>query len=106
MTQQKKIINAAVDEFSPYRLEGSLKDLKEQVLEWITLYGEDATMAYSQNYYEYGDNEATPMLFIKKDRLETDQECETRMAQKAEMALWQENRELAEFVRLKKKFGQ
>lgn len=102
----KKIINAPVEQFSPGNLEGSLKDLKEQIQAWIDSYSEDTVLDYKCNYYYEYENDSTPMMFLNRDRLETDKEYERRLAQEAEMAQWQEKRDRQEFERLQKKFGQ
>jgi hypothetical protein len=69
---------------------------------WIRLYGPDATLDIGTTY-EYGDTYAR--ITIVQRRLETDEEYSTRVSAEHIAKQTKEQRERAEYERLKAKFG-
>ncbi len=103
---KKKIIGANVGEMWPSRFSGTLAHAKEQIEELIATHGPDARLDWEARHYYPYDQEPTPLYFIIVDREENDEEFNKRIAQEAK---WQEDRDkrdLAEFERLKKQFGE
>ena len=105
-TQQRKIQKTdTLTDVSPYELEGTLKALKEQIEGWIANYGEDAYLNWDPDYWPQYQDSPSPQYDIKRDREETDDECEKRIKDEQLKKDLQEAREKKEFERLQKKFA-
>jgi hypothetical protein len=100
---QKRTITETLDNVSPCELESKLGDLLKWVQEKITEYGQDAYLA-QDSYFHYDYDPRPPRFNIKRDRKETDDEYDKRIAKEKSDKALVEARELAELERLRKKF--
>ena len=95
----KKKIMAIVDSYVDLdfiTLESARKDIDG----WIEQYGPDAILEYVDNDYDDGRH-----LVIKMGRLETDEEYNMRKNTEKHYAKIANERDIKEYQRLRKKFG-
>jgi len=103
--EQRKIINATVEDLDPYSLDSTLGKAKAHLESLITKYGPDAQLDWDSNFYYPYDENPSPRYHIRVERLENDEEFEKRLAQEKTWKDAQAARDLAEFERLNKLFG-
>ena len=80
----------------------TLAEIAKDIQQMIESYGADATVKNVCQQYSDSDREY-PTVFTK--RLENDQQYNTRIASEERWAKQQEERDAAEYKRLKTKFG-
>ena len=103
MKKRKKIDQ--LSEVSPYLFEGSLDKVRKEIDTLISLYGSDATLDWEPDFYYPYDSRPSPRFTVTKERDETDEECNKRIANEARTSKEREENERREFERLYKKFG-
>lgn len=101
----RKIVTKQVDYLSTSEFDGKLSSVLERIQELIKLYGPDARLNLNEDFYYEYDNSPSPRYEIYISREETDDELKQRLFFEAEETRKRNERELAEFERLSKKFG-
>ena len=80
---KKKIITVSLSEISPYELEGTLADVRNQIQSWIEQYGPTARLNWDpDNWPQYNDS-PSPQYDIRHDREETEEEYKKRLVYEA-----------------------
>jgi len=102
---KKKIITETVEKISPYDFEGKLSDMACRVDVLIKKYGMNAVVDWDSTHQEQYTGNPSPTYFINRDREETDSELANRLRTEKENLARQEERDLDEFERLKKKLN-
>ena len=95
----------SVDEFSPGDFEGSLSALKRKVEDLIAEYGPDAKLDYDAHHFYPYDEYPSPRYFLTKNRPETQEEMDERLAQNAIDEETQRQRDLEQLAALQKRLG-
>lgn len=103
---KKKIISIPARDISPYEFEGSLTDLKDRIQSWIDQYGPTAYVAWDPHFQHAYEHDPSPRFDIMVSREETDAEVAKRDKEDSERKEAIRKRDLAEFERLKKQFGE
>ncbi len=102
----KRYITVTIDpEFSTYKFEKTLGELRKMVDELIDVHGKDAYFDFDRNHYYDYDNNPTPIYSLRMNRLETDEEYATRVGQDNAITAQREAKERQEYERLRAKFG-
>jgi hypothetical protein len=102
---KKKIITVSLSDISPYELEGTLADVKNQIQSWIEQYGPTARLNWNPDHWPQYNDSPAPQYDIRHDREETDEEYKKRIEQEAIQKSLQDERDRKEFERLSKKLG-
>jgi hypothetical protein len=104
MTDRQTITVTAL-EISPYDFEGTLVDMRNKIRDWIDQYGPCARVNWNpDNWPQYNDS-PSPQFEIQVFREETDAEWTKRINTNETLAKMKAERDLAEYNRLKKLFG-
>lgn len=102
---KKKVITISATEVSPYELEGTLAEIRNQINDWIDMYGPVARLAWDPNHWPQYNGSPSPQYDIMVSREETDEEYNKRIREEAAQKSAQEERDRKEFERLAKKLG-
>jgi len=102
---KKKIVYEHLENISPYEFDTSLASLQKKIQEWIDEYGPDAYLDWDRYHHEPYDTEPSPRFNLKRNREETDQEYNQRIALEKQEKEVREKREREEYERLQAKFG-
>ncbi len=102
---KKKIITVSLSEISPYELEGTLADVRNQIQSWIEQYGPTARLNWEPDHWPQYNDSPSPQYSIRHDREETEEEYKKRLAHEAIQKSIQDERDRKEFERLSKKLG-
>lgn len=95
-----------LERISPYDLDGkSLEGLIGYLEELKKEYGPDALFDWDPHYCYPYESSPSPRFYIKRYREETDEEFRKRLETEQKAADAKRERDLAEFERLKKVFG-
>lgn len=103
--QKKRTVREHLGDVSPYELEMTLADLRGRINDWIDLYGPTARLDWDAHFQHEYDPNPSPRFNIVRDREETDEEYDRRVAKEKVDRQALEARELAELERLQKKFA-
>ncbi len=100
-----KMINSAVDTFSPSEFEGTLAELAIRVKDLIVEHGPTAKLDFDSEYYEPYDTTPRPRYSVIVCRPETDHEMKNRIAQEQAYNEARLERDRKEFERLSAQFN-
>jgi hypothetical protein len=101
----KQIVTVTVSEISPYDFEGTLADMRDKIQGWIDQYGPEVRVNWNpDNWPQYNDS-PSPQFEILETRKETDAEWQKRIDVEEKLTKSKAERDLAEYNRLKKLFG-
>lgn len=101
----RDVVNELMTEPSPYEFEGTLEEVRKRIGEWIEQYGRDATISWDPYRHHAYEHSPSPTYYIHKQRDETDEEWQKRLADIKAREDAQHARNLAEFERLQKLLG-
>lgn len=102
---KKKIITVSATNVSPYELEGTLADIRDQINDWIDKYGPVARLDWDPCNWPQYSNSPAPQYNVMVSREETDEEYKKRLNVEAMQKSAIEERDRKEFDRLQTKFG-
>ncbi len=103
---KKKIITVDVEDVSPYSIATNLADVKAFFDSLLEKYGPDARIEWDPNFHYDYDVNPTPRFYVQVRREENDEEFQKRSEIEDKYRIEQERRDLAEFERLQRVFGQ
>lgn len=105
LPKRREVIDQ-LEEISPYDLDGKTPDqLIDYFLQLKAQHGPDCYIDWDPWFCFPYESERSPRYFLKRKRLENDTEYATRMAAEKSANDAQKQRDLAEFERLKKLYG-
>lgn len=106
MTEKKtiRVQEYAIGKYSSFSLQEMIIDLTEKANRVEEKYRDSVRFEIDEVWEQY-DTSPTVALYISYDRLETDKEFETRIADEAKAVEAKLIRDRAEFERLRKQFG-
>ncbi len=100
----KKTIRDLKEVISPSDFDTRLSEVKLIIERLIEQYGPDARLDWRpDNWYPY-DSSPSPQYHVIVDREETEEEYQDRLGKENELKKLQEEKDLKEFERLRKKF--
>jgi hypothetical protein len=102
---KKRIVTVSASEVSPYELEGTLAEIRNQVNDWIDKYGPVAKLTWDPDHWPQYNDSPSPQYDIMVTREETDDEYNKRIVEEDIQRSTQDARDRKEFERLAKKFG-
>jgi hypothetical protein len=102
----KRIIQETIEEVSPHTFDCTLDDVKKMIDGWIKEHGPNAYLDWDPDHWREYDSGPSPIFYLRVEREETDEEREEALAEIQRKAQERTDRDRAEYMRLKEKFGE